>query len=162
MSLITLSFDWPMGVFPDELVPWGVTANLSVWRRHFVQFDERYAKAGGGEDVDFCLRVAKASGLPFGHCRDSVATHPYWPREPGMNGSWLLTQTPHSCAFLAHRAHSTQRLRGKASSAIWLAKRKRSLSNYIGKPQPHDDVSLALPLLQRGTSPVLRLAPASG
>jgi glycosyltransferase involved in cell wall biosynthesis len=58
---------------------WGVTANLLVKRLH-VRFDTVYAKKGGGEDVDFCLRTAKASG--GGRFKSVVGAevgHDFWP-----------------------------------------------------------------------------------
>jgi GT2 family glycosyltransferase len=42
---------------PDGPVPWGVTANLAVRWNDRVKFDPRFPKSGGGEDVDFCLRI---------------------------------------------------------------------------------------------------------
>jgi len=47
-----------------------VTALICVWRRFAVPFDERYAKTGGGEDVDFCLRVVERAGCRRQFLRD--------------------------------------------------------------------------------------------
>lgn len=37
-------------------VPWAVTANMAC-RNTAVRFDVRFPKTGGGEDVDFCIRL---------------------------------------------------------------------------------------------------------
>ena len=99
MSQILTSFEWPAGLFTRN-APWGVTAFLGVWRRHAAPFDVRYAKAGGGEDVAFCLDVWRNSGgLPWAHVLDSVVVHEFWPRGPGLTGAaeylrhfWKWTQ----------------------------------------------------------------------
>ncbi|KAL3827156.1 hypothetical protein ACHAXA_006711 [Cyclostephanos tholiformis] len=58
---------------------WGVTANI-LFRRTNVRFDLIYAKTGGGEDVDYALRVTEASGggtlLSVPQAR---VVHPFWP-----------------------------------------------------------------------------------
>ncbi|KAJ8612699.1 hypothetical protein CTAYLR_008950 [Chrysophaeum taylorii] len=79
MSDITFFFNLPswMG---DE-VPWGVTANLLVKRSAAITFDPVFAKSGGGEDVDFCIRQTKKMGLPLGRVADAVVVHEWWPAE---------------------------------------------------------------------------------
>ena len=86
MSGITLAFDWPDDVFPGNLVPWGVTASLCLWRKHAVDFDVQYARTGGGEDVDFCLRVSRQAGMKWGKASSAVVEHPFWKRQPGAKG----------------------------------------------------------------------------
>jgi hypothetical protein len=58
---------------------WGVTANI-LFRRTHIRFDLAYAKTGGGEDVDYALRVTEACGggrlLAVPEAR---VTHPFWP-----------------------------------------------------------------------------------
>ena len=58
---------------------WGVTANI-LFRRTPVRFDLAYAKTGGGEDVDYALRVTEACGggslLAIPEAR---VVHPFWP-----------------------------------------------------------------------------------
>ncbi|KAL7581040.1 hypothetical protein ACA910_005845 [Epithemia clementina (nom. ined.)] len=78
MSYLTFMFEIAasrMYAYPA----WGVTANLLVKRIPQARFDTAYAKTGGGEDVDFCLRLLEATG---GHLR-SVPTakviHEFWP-----------------------------------------------------------------------------------
>ena len=86
MSQILTTFAWPVNVFPKE-APWGVTAFLGVYRRHAASFDPEYAKAGGGEDLAFCLDVKRNSGgLPWLHAPNSVVVHAFWPRAPGLLG----------------------------------------------------------------------------
>lgn len=56
---------------------WGVTASLLV-KRTRVRFDIAYAKTGGGEDVDFCLRLTEETKGCFVACPSAVVTHPFW------------------------------------------------------------------------------------
>lgn len=58
---------------------WGVTANI-LFRRTSVRFDLAYAKTGGGEDVDFSLRVTEASkGGKLLAVPEACVVHPFWP-----------------------------------------------------------------------------------
>lgn len=59
---------------------WGVTANLCLRRGAVrdVRFGRGFPKAGGGEDIDFCLRIAGCRGLAFRCVPDAVVTHPWW------------------------------------------------------------------------------------
>ncbi len=100
MSYILTAFDWPSNVFPEVWAPWGVTANLCLRRADAVDFDTGYAHAGGGEDVDFCLRVMQGSGRRFGRCVRSRVVHSFWPRRAGAVGTtsylirfWKWTQS---------------------------------------------------------------------
>ncbi|KAL3901698.1 MAG: hypothetical protein SGPRY_012242 [Prymnesium sp.] len=86
MSDIIIAFDWPDGISPGNIVPWGVTASLCLWHKHAVIFDEQYAKTGGGEDLDFCLRVSQMAGLKWGKLSSAVVRHPFWERQPGATG----------------------------------------------------------------------------
>ena len=56
---------------------WGVAANLLV-RNGSTRFDTAY-DAGGGEDVDFCLRLTKTTGGRFLAATNAKVTHDYWP-----------------------------------------------------------------------------------
>jgi glycosyltransferase involved in cell wall biosynthesis len=56
---------------------WGVTANLLV-KRTKIRFDTNYAKTGGGEDVDFCLRVSEQTGMSFQTCPLAMVGHDFW------------------------------------------------------------------------------------
>lgn len=58
---------------------WGVTANI-LFRRTRVRFDLTYAKTGGGEDVDFSLRVTEESnGGKLLTVPEACVVHPFWP-----------------------------------------------------------------------------------
>jgi glycosyltransferase involved in cell wall biosynthesis len=56
---------------------WGVTANLLVKRIPGLRFDTDYAKTGGGEDVDFCLRLGENGGRLIAAPKAKV-THDFW------------------------------------------------------------------------------------
>ena len=75
MSDITFFYSLPLWLEP----PWGVTANLLVRRVSGLEFDTDFAKTGGGEDVDYCIRLVKTTGLPFGRVADAVVEHDWWP-----------------------------------------------------------------------------------
>jgi glycosyltransferase involved in cell wall biosynthesis len=58
---------------------WGVTANI-LFRRTSVRFDLAYAKTGGGEDVDYSLRVVEiCNGGRLLAVPDAFVVHPFWP-----------------------------------------------------------------------------------
>lgn len=69
-----VSFFW-RGAQKMELMPWGITANLFVRRENSPRFDVRYIKTGGGEDIDFCLKLARQ---PLCAVPLAVITHPWW------------------------------------------------------------------------------------
>ncbi|CAE6438861.1 unnamed protein product, partial [Rhizoctonia solani] len=75
---------WDIADRIAEDVPWGITANLIVRRnaRDKVQFDLRFPKTGGGEDIDFCINKRKASlkrgGTAFWAAPEVVVAHPWW------------------------------------------------------------------------------------
>ena len=77
LSDITFFYDLP-GWMGDN-VPWGVTANLLVRHVDGLTFDEDFAKTGGGEDVDYCIRIAAAVGKPLGRVVDATVIHDWWP-----------------------------------------------------------------------------------
>jgi len=59
---------------------WGVTANLLI-RRHAIgnlRFLLVFPKCGGGEDIDFCIRVVKNAGRPFHVAWDAKVSHGWW------------------------------------------------------------------------------------
>jgi glycosyltransferase involved in cell wall biosynthesis len=74
---------------------WGVTANILVRRRSFLLFDTDYAKTGGGEDVDFCLRMNDwfLDGSFFS-APDAIVEHPFW-----SGGFWSLSRHFYSWAI---------------------------------------------------------------
>lgn len=92
--------------------PWGVTANLLVPGRtnNSIWFSDQYPRTGGGEDVDFCIRMKNQAVPNPGPERDDVivsvpeaaATHPFWSRPLRQAAGWArgdvlcLGALPHS------------------------------------------------------------------
>jgi GT2 family glycosyltransferase len=77
MSYLTFMFE----IAANEIYTypaWGVTANLLV-KRLGVRFDTVYAKTGGGEDVDFCLRLLNSTGGRLKSAPRAEVCHPFWP-----------------------------------------------------------------------------------
>jgi glycosyltransferase involved in cell wall biosynthesis len=75
VKLSGCTFFWDAATHMKEM-PWGVTANLCV-KRGAERFDLRFPRTGGGEDIDFCLKVQSVHGklLPAPSAR---AVHPWW------------------------------------------------------------------------------------
>lgn len=67
-------------------LPWGVTANLCVRRPPpgTLEFNGAFPKTGGGEDIDFCLRLREyvrstvRDSEGFVATPAAVITHPWW------------------------------------------------------------------------------------
>lgn len=61
-------------------MPWGVTANLCLRRSALggVRFSNAFPKAGGGEDIDLCLRLARPGGQALVSVPDAWVEHPWW------------------------------------------------------------------------------------
>ena len=59
---------------------WGTTSNLMVRRNAIgnVRFSEAFPKHGGGEDIDFCLRIVSDSGKWFRTVPGARVSHPWW------------------------------------------------------------------------------------
>ena len=59
---------------------WGVTANLIVKREAVgdVRFRTVFPKGGGGEDIDFCLRIVERTGRWLGAVPSAEVGHPWW------------------------------------------------------------------------------------
>ena len=59
---------------------WGITANLMVKRESVgnIRFSSSFPKKGGGEDVDFCLRIVDRCGTWFTSVPDAELVHPWW------------------------------------------------------------------------------------
>lgn len=70
--------------------PWGVTANLCVPARtnDRVWFSDRYPLTGGGEDVDFCLRLQAVRGGSLVAVPGAVVVHPWWSRPLAQVAGW--------------------------------------------------------------------------
>ena len=63
-----------------QRLSWGITANLMV-RRSAVgetRFLPTFPKRGGGEDIDFCLRVSGDAEAPFVVARSARVRHEWW------------------------------------------------------------------------------------
>jgi len=63
-----------------ERLAWGVTANLLVRRDAVgdIRFLPLFPKRGGGEDIDYCLRIVKRTGKWFTASPKSLAVHQWW------------------------------------------------------------------------------------
>lgn len=59
---------------------WGVTANLMVKRTAAgnIRFSSTFPKKGGGEDVDYCLRIIEKTGAWFTSVPTAKVIHPWW------------------------------------------------------------------------------------
>jgi len=78
MSYLTFMFEIAerQDMYPHPA--WGVTANI-LFRRTSVRFEEAYAKTGGGEDVDFSLRVVAAeTDGKLVTVPQACVVHPFW------------------------------------------------------------------------------------
>jgi LPS sulfotransferase NodH len=83
--------------------PWGITANLCVpSRTSNVSFSKRYPKTGGGEDVDFCIRLQQESHQTCVAVPCALVMHPYWDKPFNQVFGWAsgdvlcLDALPHS------------------------------------------------------------------
>lgn len=59
---------------------WGVTANLLVKRDAIgpIKFSKAFPVHGGGEDIDFCLRIVQRTGKRFLTLPEAAVHHPWW------------------------------------------------------------------------------------
>jgi GT2 family glycosyltransferase len=66
-------------------MPWGVTANLCLRRSALGphRFSPAFPKAGGGEDIDLCLRLGGGEPLPLLSVPGAVVEHPWWESRRG-------------------------------------------------------------------------------
>ncbi|EIN10185.1 NAD-dependent epimerase/dehydratase [Punctularia strigosozonata HHB-11173 SS5] len=72
IHLAGVTYFWDIAEKITDDIPWGVTANLIARRvNDSVQYDLRFPKTGGGEDIDFCRKKRQ----------------------------WALERTPESCHF---------------------------------------------------------------
>jgi GT2 family glycosyltransferase len=60
--------------------PWGVTANILVNRAKTgdILISETFPKAGGGEEVDYFIRISRRNNRPFDCLPQAVVTHDWW------------------------------------------------------------------------------------
>ncbi|RAJ77449.1 GT2 family glycosyltransferase [Chitinophaga dinghuensis] len=85
---------------------WGATANIMIRRSALgdIRFSELYPRAGGGEDIDFFLKVrAHNHYRNFKSLPEAAVLHPWWNQEKvniqrpfryGIGGSWLAQLNP--------------------------------------------------------------------
>ncbi|CAL1517669.1 glycosyltransferase family A protein [Chitinophaga sp. MM2321] len=85
---------------------WGATANIMIRRAALgdIRFSLRYPKFGGGEDVDFFIKVRARNGYrDYKSLPEAVAEHPWWDNERpnfkrpfryGIGNSWLGQLNP--------------------------------------------------------------------
>jgi glycosyltransferase involved in cell wall biosynthesis len=104
MSYLTFMFE--IADNPQYARPaWGVTANILV-KRGRVRFDTAYAKTGGGEDVDFCLRLTQETSGQFITCPSAIVHHPFWPGSPfALSGHFFNWATGDSALFTRFPEH---------------------------------------------------------
>lgn len=77
VRLSGVNFFW---IAPSKMkeIPWGITANLVIRNYHpKLLFDPKFIKTGGGEDIDYCLRIPK-SKWPLKCVPKAVVDHPWW------------------------------------------------------------------------------------
>eukprot|EP00798_Chlamydomonas_sp_ICE-L_P013707 gene13703-19599_t len=93
--------------------PWGVTANLCVEGRtnNSLWFSSAYPKSGGGEDVDYCLRMKNRIGVGpdretcIVSVPEAVVHHPFWDNILLQIAGWArgdvqcLSALPHSTFY---------------------------------------------------------------
>ncbi|KAF6751763.1 NAD-dependent epimerase/dehydratase [Ephemerocybe angulata] len=89
--LAGVTYFWDIATKMDTDLPWGVTANLIFRRKNDgVEFDLRYPKTGGGEDIDFCMLKREASiksgGGQLEPAPKVIVTHPWW--SEGKRSYW--------------------------------------------------------------------------
>lgn len=78
MSYLTFMFEIAERQDMYQHPAWGVTANI-LFRRTCLRFDEAFAKTGGGEDVDFCLRVTgQGTKNKLVTVPEACVVHPFW------------------------------------------------------------------------------------
>ncbi|KAI0366209.1 NAD-dependent epimerase/dehydratase [Pilatotrama ljubarskyi] len=84
VHLAGVTYFWDIADKIEKDVPWGVTANLIARRNVLdgVQFDLRFPKTGGGEDIDYCRKKRAYSvehgGEAFWTAPGVKVTHPWW------------------------------------------------------------------------------------
>lgn len=84
VHLAGVTYFWDIADKLKDDIPWGVTANLIVRCnvRDDVNFDVRFPKTGGGEDIDFCRQKRRASlergGTGFWPAPEASVVHPWW------------------------------------------------------------------------------------
>ncbi len=98
----------------DEMA-WGVTANLLVRRDAVgdIRFSKDFPKGGGGEDIDFCLRIVQSCGKQFKTVPGAVVRHPWWnggKRSYQRFARWAYGDSRLPTLFPAHRYYNAPNL----------------------------------------------------
>lgn len=78
-SSMTAMFEIPM---TREWVSWGTTSNIMIARKKIgdVRFLSVFPNNGGGEDIDFCLRVQAGGEKWFRTVPEAAVSHGWWSR----------------------------------------------------------------------------------
>lgn len=85
------SFFWRAASIMDEM-PWGVTANSLFRRIACSSFNTAFLKTGGGEDIDFCLKLRRQ---PLKTVPAARVQHPWW----GNGSRWSGYKQVYSWAY---------------------------------------------------------------
>ena len=64
----------------SNTMAWGTTSNLMVLRSAAdgIRFSAKFPRHGGGEDIDFCLRIVNTTGKWFKTVPAAPVYHPWW------------------------------------------------------------------------------------
>lgn len=64
----------------DRLLSWGTTSNLMLRKSSIgdIRFSKEFPKHGGGEDIDFCIRISTGCKKRFQTVPAAAAHHPWW------------------------------------------------------------------------------------
>jgi len=81
-----IAYFWDIASQTTRDLPWGITANLCVKREPDIFFygNEVFTRGGGGEDVDFCMRLdtlyrgRDEKSRSFAPAPSALVQHPYW------------------------------------------------------------------------------------
>lgn len=63
-----------------ETLKWGTTSNILIYKEKIgnERFSDKFPKNGGGEDIDFFLRVSKNNNQEFKSLSVAMVKHPWW------------------------------------------------------------------------------------
>jgi hypothetical protein len=127
-----IAYFWDIARNTTRDLPWGITANLCVKRDPEIYFygNEIFTRGGGGEDVDFCMRLdalyrdrnqSKQTTRSFAPAPKAVVHHPYW-----NNGACFLKQffgwtKGDSTLIEVHPKHRFRSLPDFSESVIFLS-----------------------------------------
>lgn len=107
---------------------WGCTANVCMRNGPWLHFQEDWEKSGGGEDIDFFLRLREVGRVRSAHA--AAVTHPWWTngrrsywhfRMWGLGDGRLQKLYPEHCYRSAPCAIETLAVVMAALALAWLA-----------------------------------------